>query len=444
MAVAERILQYDGTAIQFDDQCMSYSELQHIMRLTAGYLDSYNKPLKVAFTLANERLYVPLFLGCVLQGARPFLLHPEHPYNDQLLQQIKPDIMIEDGEAFLAKVQQMGEIYEVRAIREDKKELFTGFTSGTTGIPKGYRRSEASWLASFTMNDEVFQLQDVDLFIAGGPLYHSLTLFAAVSALYAGKEIRLMSSFQAGRMISGTEQTAIFGVPSMLELMTEHTTDAPLIFLSSGAKLESHTLHKAAEQFPNMTVYEYFGSSEASYISYLTPEDRKRFPASAGRFFPDVTYRLIDEELVVSSPYIFTGYFGQQDNKGMIATGDIADVEEGMLYLKGRRNNRLIVGGRNVYPEEVESIIQRELDVHEVLVTGKRHYLLGEVAVAIVHPRGNFDRQFADLTIRKQLEKYKWPLKWIVDTNFLYTDSGKIARFAMQERYGLNEYSLHR
>lgn len=430
--IAEQILTHHGIALRIDDDVITYDELHDTMHRMASYIER-KEAVRVVFLMHNTKSYIPLFLGCVLSGARPFLLHPNHPNNKELIQTINPDIIIEDGDAFMNELPKS--TYEVKHLPSER-ELFVGFTSGTTGMPKGYRRTEQSWIDSFELNNRIFSLQDYTTYMVGGPLYHSLSLFGAISALYEGKTCILRSTFDAKRCVEQMEGTVIFGVPSMLQLMTRYTSESHAIFLSSGAKLEHHTLQLAKSNFSNMVVHEYFGSSEASYISYLLEDEREAHPYSVGKLFPEVSVRL-EDGFQVSSPYMFTGYFGQSDIEGYIDTGDIAKFEGDYLYLLGRKHNRFIVGGKNVYPEEVERVLLKSGMLNDIMVTSKRHALLGEVAIAIIHPNEQYNEKILKNYVKEHLEKYKRPMRWIFDSAFIYTDSGKIARNSMKERYDI-------
>ena len=112
-------------------------------------------------------------------------------------------------------------------------------------------------------------------------------------------------------------------------------------------------------------------------------------------------------------------------------------TEDGYIYLVGRDKNKLIIGGVNVYPEEIESVLLQNEDVIEACVIGIKDEYWGEKLVSFIKVKDNNMFSLIDLKkyVRKRLSSYKIPTKWNVLNEFPYTYSGKIAREVLRENY---------
>lgn len=333
--------------------------------------------------------------------------------------------------------------------------LHIGFTSGTTGMPKAYYRNRMSWVVSYEANDAILNGAPSSI-IAPGPLAHSLTLYALMYAHYHQVPCYMQTNYRPEQLLTQLQShpdSAVFLVPSILEHILQFDADAlaeiKVTFLTSGAKLEPRTIARFQEKLPQSEVIEFFGTSEASFISYYQVQDYQ--PHNVGQLFKGVQIKLRDDEgnrltnltdmgqLYIQSPMVFSGYvdgprISEQDE---IATGDYARLTlTGDLILEGRVNNKCIVGGMNVYPEEVERVIMQHFPVKHVMVAATPHYELGEVLIAYYESDTSLSITDVKKDLRKYLERYKVPMRWIKVPQMQWTSSGKIARKAMTEIYG--------
>ena len=433
----------ERVAIVLDGEVIDYRTLQRDIARVAHVLQQAHYKT-IALDMPNSYDWLRTFLGAVAAGVTPYLLDPKWSTHEkqQVLLHHQPDCILTEKLLLRDK-----DTYELRQARS----LFVGFTSGTTGMPKGYERSHLSWIESFRVTAKAFRLEQTTHYCAPGPLVHSMTLFTAMQALVEGKTIHLQRKFDAKRVMALCESQhdlALFVVPTMLEALTSTSKCATIhALISSGAKWHDDSKERVAKTFPQTAQYEFFGSSEASYISY---SDGTK-PKTVGRFFSNVDYTIRDEAfhevaeglLYIKSPMVFSGYArnAQATNDvfrdGWLAVGDIVTVdEEGYLTIKGRAKNRIISGGLNVFPEEIEQLLAAHPAIQEVMVCGQQDAYWGEKVVAFIQWRKEpLTRQELVAYCEPYLAHYKFPRDLIAVTTFYYTGSGKIARQKMKEEW---------
>lgn len=271
---------------------------------------------------------------------------------------------------------------------------FIGFTSGTTGQPKGYRRTHQSWVKSFEGTNELIRQSSNQSATVFGSMHYSLSLYTLMQTLYFGQTFILNQHFSTKSLIDLVKQTeslTCFLVPTMihaliskLEAKNEVLTEKYTI-ISSGAKLNVDIRRKLYRYCPNVQLYEFYGSSETSYISMETvqgiPSDN-----SVGQLFPGVEI-VIDQpnaegvgEIQVRSPLNFAGYHRKGDNHvatvACVSTGDLGKVEGNTLEYYGRKDDCINRGGEKFYPLEFERHLLKLASVAEIVVLGipDEHY----------------------------------------------------------------------
>jgi long-chain acyl-CoA synthetase len=287
---------------------------------------------------------------------------------------------------------------------------FIGFTSGTTGQPKGYRRTHQSWVQSFEGTNELIRQSSNQSATVFGSMHYSLSLYTLMQTLYFGQTFILNQHFSTKRLIDLIKQTkslTCYLVPTMVhalvskleaqnEVLTENYT-----IISSGAKLNVDIRRKLYRYCPNVQLYEFYGSSETSYISMETVQG---IPAdnSVGQLFPGVEI-FIDQpnaegvgEIQVRSPLNFAGYHRKGDDcvatVACVSTGDLGKVAGDTLEYYGRKDDCINRGGEKYYPLEFERHLLKLASVAEIVVLGipDEHYneKIGAVIVWSDHNQG--------------------------------------------------------
>ncbi|MCV2891359.1 AMP-binding protein [Ruegeria aquimaris] len=246
-------------------------------------------------------------------------------------------------------------------------------SSGSSGAPKLIRRSPASWLDSFDINETLFGISPQDTYAVFGHLGHSLSLFAAVEAMHLGCRLAILSGQTPARQAQALRQhgaTMIYATPSQLRLVISADPN-PFAEIRSiicgGGTLDSALRKMLADRFPSARVLEFFGASETSFISL---SDDQTPLGSVGRPYPGVEIRIGDGcapgetgEIWVKSPYLFEGY--EEGNSaltnwdgGFLSVGEMGQIDNnGYLYLRGRRSRMVTVADQNVFPEAIEAVL---------------------------------------------------------------------------------------
>lgn len=478
----------DRIAIAHNRGSLTYSALaQRVRRVANGLKQGGHTRRNVAILTGNRVEFVEIFLGAVYAGYVPVPMDPKwSPIEiNAVLRQCEPGIIFAEE----AYSQHIGSSYEPagrveiitlsegnsgdydswvasfapEAEPESGNELlFIGFTSGTTGVPKGFMRTPLSWLTSFEATREAFRL-DMQHCMAPGPLVHSLSLFALMQSLYFGATFHLVEQFHADEVLercTAVPDMILFVVPTMIESLLQQANPGRAsiqALISSGGKWSEQSKQKCREVFEQSRLYEYYGSSEASYISYMDVYETSR-PGSVGRPFPGVELSIRNEQdqevpagetgqLYVRSGMVFRGYYRLDEETaavfqdGWLTTGDYMSVDQdGYLYLAGRSKNRMITGGLNVFPEEVETVLQQLPAIQEVMILGVPDERWGERITAVIQWQGDQRLSLDEVKghCRNYLASYKAPKQLISVDRFIYTSSGKIARRQMRE-YVLKE-----
>ena len=249
-------------------------------------------------------------------------------------------------------------------------------TSGSSGAAKTIRRSPASWQASFAITATRFGIGANDTYATFGTLGHSLTLYAALEALHLGADYIGLAGQSPKRQIEAlttSRATVIYATPSQLALLVRGANGVnlpdPRAIFSGGGKLSDTLRSLLIQIFPTAKIYEFFGASETSFI---TITDDQTPNGSVGRPYPNVTLRIGDGltpnqtgEVWVQSPYLFDGYAtGNSTDTSwdgpFLSIGEMGYLDEsGHLFLRGRLSRMVTVADKNVFPEEIETLISQ-------------------------------------------------------------------------------------
>lgn len=453
--------------IQTEASRLTKTQLNDVLNKDRGYIQQWAADTEsIGILIQDPAQFLRVYLAVQSSGYIPVVLDAKWT-SEQLHQILKhyhityviADKQIENVHRLLLEQLNEAENASAQKVTSPPHDLLhIGFTSGTTGMPKAYYRNKHSWVVSYDANDAILNAAP-SCMIAPGPIAHSLTLYAMMYAYRSNCPCYMQMDYHPAQLFNQLiehPQAVVFIVPSVLEqllqLNTEQLKDISVTFLTSGAKLEPHTIKRFKDRMPKAQVIEFFGTSEASFISYHHVTDYA--PKNVGKLFQGVKVILTDDagqklsdqtkigQLHVQSDMVFSGYVDGESvsNQDTIATGDYARMTENQeLILEGRVNNKVIVGGMNVYPEEVERVILETTPIEQVMVTGESHYELGEVLIAYYQSEQPIDIRALKRDLRQHLERYKVPMRFIQVPEMRWTNSGKIARKEMIARYGRKE-----
>ncbi|KGP72804.1 AMP-binding protein [Pontibacillus yanchengensis] len=481
--IGDRVAHYASSqasklAICTLDEQVTYKELQlHIDQMQQILLSLIPdiKGKKIAFLLNHSVSWVEVFLAISGIGGIAVPLDSKWKGNQMkhVLADCNPDMVI-STDTFLGKFpilesysyQPVSRFYQlpkrfstISDVKEDDL-FYIGYTSGTTGTPKGFMRTHRSWADCFSEGKKRFGLTEEDKVFCPGPLVHSHFLYASLQALHIGATLYVNNHFDAEDVLERIDRegiTVLYVVPTMFEAMqkvSHHYTLSRLkTLISSGAKWGKESKQKAIELLPHAQIYEFYGASELSFVSVKDIRDELHAEGSIGVPFQLVELSIRTEngeeaqagevgELYVKSPWIFSGYLNKPERTDEVFAGEWATVgdlgyrdESGNILLVGRKHNMIISGGLNIYPEEVELVIRNHPLIEDVLVLGIEDVYWGEKVVAIYIPSQSDQLDVEELKMhcKTELPSYKCPKDWIESSHFYYTSSGKVSRDKMKQ-----------
>jgi len=302
-----------------------------------------------------------------------------------------------------------------------------GYTSGTTGAPKGAVLSHRNLLASSESVRRAWRWTADDRLVLALPLFHIHGLGVGLQGtLLAGASAVLLPRFDPDAVLDAAaahDATLFFGVPTMYARLAASPRLGELsrlrLCVSGSAPLPPAVFERLAEG-SGQRILERYGMTETG-MNVSNPYDGERRPGTVGFPLPGVELRLAgDGEIQLRGPNVFGGYRGLPEATaaaftpdGWFRTGDIGEHDpDGYLRLVGRARELIITGGLNVYPREVEDVLLEHPAVAEVAVGGVPDAEWGEVVAAWVVPAPGSDRPAADeLTgfAAERLARFKCP-----------------------------------
>jgi acyl-CoA synthetase (AMP-forming)/AMP-acid ligase II len=305
-------------------------------------------------------------------------------------------------------------------------------TSGTSGRPKAAARSpRSSGPAAIAGLLRVLPLRRDDVIVCPAPLFHSFGLLTLSLGTALGAEFVLPDRFDPAetlRLIERHRATAAALVPVMvrriLDLPAAKRKPKPKgmrALLVSGSAMPPELRAEAMRLFGDV-LYDLYGSTEGGWVAVATPHDIRADPRTAGRPVRGVEVAVFDDDggrlppgeqgtLHVRSDVLFEGYQSgetTEERDGFLSMGDVGwQDDDGRLFVAGRADDMVVVGGENVYPREVEAVVERVRGVREVAVTGIDDPKYGQVLAAFVE--GTADPGEIERRCRSDLASFKVP-----------------------------------
>lgn len=281
------------------------------------------------------------------------------------------------------------------------------YTSGSTGRPKGVVLSHAgqTWAIRHGLSPAAAD----DCMIVAAPLYHKNGLYNSTMALAQGTRMVSLPRFEARsylQAIADWRATTLTGVPTMFALMERESDLIASLNLSSvrrvsigSAPLSDLLARRIMAMFPQAELTNGYGTTEAGPIVFGPhPQGLPRPLTTLGCPASGVEWRIAgggpEGVLLLRTPAVMTGYLNRPDltaeklNDGWYDTGDIVrrDVD-GFFHFVGRADDMFVCGGENVFPAEVETLLERHPDVAQAAVVPAPDFIKGQIPVAFVVPR---------------------------------------------------------
>jgi len=285
------------------------------------------------------------------------------------------------------------------------------YTSGSTGRPKGVLLSHGSQL--FTVEQYTsggFFMSLDERIMVSAPMYHKNAMVQTKVNLALGGQIVLMARFDAEaylRAVAEHRVTSLTGVPTMFALMTARTDLLATLDLSSvrrlmigSAPMTEGFFEEVQGCFPSASITNGYGTTESIACFGPHPDGAPRPKIALGYPLPTVEVRLVDPatgadanpgEFWIRSPGVMNGYHNlpgvtaDRLTDGWYHTGDVMERDaEGWFHFVGRVDDMFVCGGENVYPGDVEQLLERHPEVHQAAVVSVADELKGALPVAFV------------------------------------------------------------
>ena len=335
------------------------------------------------------------------------------------------------------------------------------YTSGTTGRSKGAMLSHAN-LASNAINlSTCWGWQKDDVLLNALPIFHVHGLFiASHCALLNATPMIFLPKFDAAQVLELLPQaTVLMGVPTfytrlLLQAGLNHASVASIrVFICGSAPLTEQTFN-AWEAATGQRILERYGMSE-TIINTSNPLEGERVAGTVGFALPAQEFRIADADgaplqngeigtIEVRGPNVFQGYWQMPEKTaeeirrdGFFITGDLGTTDDdGRLSIVGRAKDLVISGGYNVYPKEVEGVIDKIPGVTESAVIGVPHADFGEAVVAIIVPSAEeVSIESIQEYLSDKLARFKQP-KVTVNVDTLPRNTmGKVQKNVLRDRY---------
>ncbi len=342
------------------------------------------------------------------------------------------------------------------------------YTSGTSGDPKGVMLSFSNLVQNAHACIQYADITPDEVFFSVLPQFHSFGLTAmTVVPLLNGSTVHYQPRFSPVALVNTVQEKQVsimMAIPSMygaLAMMKSTEPDAfrSVRFAVSGGEPLPARVAELFEQRYGVRIYEGFGMTESSPVVSLNIPTAHR-PRSVGRAIPGVSVRAVepgtsvglpagqDGELVISGHGVMLGYHNKPEQtaaaikNGELYTGDMGHVDaDGYVFITGRIKEMMIVGGENVFPFEIESVIGEHPAVAEAAVIGMHDDVRGELPIAFVLLKDGATA--TDLELREfckgKLAGYKIPREVRIETDLPRGPTGKILKRALKERIASNK-----
>ncbi len=347
--------------------------------------------------------------------------------------------------------------------RDDSDIAAILYTSGTTGRPKGAMISHGNLSSNARVLGEYWGWQKDDVLLHALPIFHVHGLFVACNiSLSQGTEMIYLSRLDIDEMIRQLPaSTVLMGVPTFYtRLLADPRFDSELVknmrlFVSGSAPLLEETFAEF-EARTGHQILERYGMTETG-MNTSNPLNGERLPGTVGFPLPGTSVRIVDADgkvlaanevgsLQVKGPNVFAGYWRMPEktasefsSDGYFITGDLGKIDDqGYVSIVGREKDLIISGGYNIYPKEVEMVLNEIDGVLESAVFAFKDKDFGEgVAAAIVTDGSASVTDTAIKGICKgRLAGYKLPRKIVMLEELPRNTMGKVQKNILREKYG--------
>ncbi|MBE3561228.1 MAG: long-chain fatty acid--CoA ligase [Ktedonobacteraceae bacterium] len=347
---------------------------------------------------------------------------------------------------------------------DGEEPLLILYTSGTTGVPKGAMLSHRmlTWNA---VNTQIsWGLRDTDSTPTFAPFFHSGGLNVLTTPLYhCGGTVVLLRSSEPALILRTIEQercTIIFAVPTVFQMLMEHPDfeqrdlSSLRFCVTGGSSCPLPVIERYAAR--GLVFRQGYGLTEVGVNCFsLAPEDALRKAGSVGKPVFHSRARIVDDvgrdvatnevgELLLAGPHVCSGYWKRPEATAEARTGEwwhtgdlVRRDEDGYYYIVGRKKDMLISGGENIYPAEIEGILQTHPAIAEAAVIAQPDPKWGEVGLAVVVLRHGKQLSAEEVIAfcADKLARYKIPRRVVFADSLPRNAMGKVIKTELRTKY---------
>lgn len=337
------------------------------------------------------------------------------------------------------------------------------YTSGTTGRSKGAMLTQANLLSNCEALSGEWRFTAQDVLLHALPIFHTHGLFVATNiALLTGCKVLFMPVFNVDDILQLMPQAStMMGVPTFYTRLLDddrfnrQISQRMRLFVSGSAPLLAET-HIRFEERTGHRILERYGMTETN-MNTSNPYDGERRAGTVGFALPGIEVKVTDSQsgkelpqgdigaIEVRGPNVFKGYWQMPEktaeelrDNGFFITGDLGQFDDdGYLHIVGRDKDLIIAGGYNIYPKEIELVLDDEAGVLESAVIGVPHADFGESVVAVLVADGETDIDLDAIkeNIGASLARFKQPQRLIILPELPRNTMGKVQKKVLREQY---------
>ena len=476
--------QPDKLAAAFKKEQLSYGQLYRKIISVAALIrqEGVKAGDRVAFSALSKPEMIAVYLGIQYLGAiAVFLDKNATPGNIAMIcQEADVVLLLTDKPmkeyAGCCRIRSLKKLYEEAfadeidisyIMPEDNSIAEILFTTGTTGRPKGVMLSYKAVYHILSNTIEGIGIREDDRVLIPLPLNHSFALRVLRAVLYRGATVILQNGFTFAKEIENNMEqyqcTAMAAVPASLETVQAQMQDhfAPVlgklryIEVGAGSLTTGQRLH-FTKVLPNTTFFNTWGSSETGGALFLNVTEAVRDPEkikAVGKPLPCVQVRVLDPmgvpiksdpshpgRMSLRGDMIMSGYWNREEltaetiKDGWLLTGDMVYTDDdGFVYMLGRADDIINVGGEKVSPIEVENIASTFPQVRECACIGAEdpEGILGQVPVLFLAAKSGYSEEELKRYLSSKMERYKIPHYFVVIEEIPRNRMKKIDRKAL-------------
>jgi malonyl-CoA/methylmalonyl-CoA synthetase len=437
-----------------DAPAVSYGALEAAAGQVAGRLvaEGVQPGDRVALQAEKTWTGVAVYLGVLKAGAVFLPLNPAYTASEvaYFVEDAEPAVFIRDPDVFVAEAAAFAPLAEsVARTAADLASII--YTSGTTGRSKGAMLSHGNLASNARVLHEIWGFTPDDVLLHALPIFHVHGLFISMHcALLSGCPMVWLAKYDDAQVMAGLARaTVMMGVPTFYTRLlgqaafTREAASGIRLFVCGSAPLLPSTFDEF-ESRTGQRILERYGMSEAVVIT-SNPLAGERLAGSVGYPLPGVALRIGGGEetgvIEIKGPSVFGGYWRMPEKTaeeftadGFFKTGDVGRCDaDGRVWISGRAKDLIISGGYNVYPREVELVLDELPGVVESAVVGAPHPDFGEAVVAVVIGKGASEAELI-AACRLELAAYKSPKRVVFVDDLPRNAMGKVQKNLLRDR----------